>query len=235
MKRLLLILSLFVLMLSACGTTGPQPAVPSPTGNPIRETSPAASETPAREHRTTAEELAEFLLKPEDLPVEAHYYLPDSSYTSPYDNTAVVSSWGGEKGWEYLQRTGRVDGYWVEYLRGSEDITAPEEMFCNIVKFETTQGAQLSLTDYNLVVIDAPDGKEWSFVNLPELDLGDTNIILTSKELQDNGENRIWYRIEFTYKSYVGVVAGHGWEDEVQPEFIERAARSVLAKLEGAP
>jgi hypothetical protein len=176
-----------------------------------------------------------FLLQPEDLPADAAYFLPEAGYSGPFHNTEVVSGWGAERGWDYLQRTGRLDGYWVDYVRGVEAAAAPEEFFCNIVKFETAEGALLSLNEYNLVAMAIPGDAHWDFVDRPAIRLGDANIILETREVQPNGESKIWYRIEFSYRNFVAVVAGWGREDEVQHEFIEAAARTVLEKMRSAP
>jgi hypothetical protein len=175
------------------------------------------------------------LLTPEDLPLESRYYLANAADSHPFHNPDVVSAWGGLPGWEYLQATGRVDGYYADYLRGSEIDGAPEEFFCNVTVFSTPEGARLSLTDYNLVALDEPGGVQWSFVENPDLDLGDLFLVLTSKEGEAGGETRVWYRIEFSLGNFVGVVAGFGPEDQVSTEFMEGAARALLAKIEATP
>jgi hypothetical protein len=176
-----------------------------------------------------------FLLRPEDLPAQAGYYLPGSGYSGAYHNEEVLSGWGLERGQLYLERTGRVDGYWVDYVRGGEAAAAPEEFFCNVVEFETVEGAQLSLNEYNLVALAVPGNAHWDFVDRPTIELGDENIILSTREVQPDGGSKIWYRIEFSYRNFVGVVAGWGREEEVRHEFVEAAARTLLEKMESAP
>lgn len=182
-----------------------------------------------------SEVLKDLVLTPEDLPVESEYYLAQPGDSRPFHNTDVVASWGGLSGWEYLQATGRVDGYFADYLRGSEIASGPEEFFCNVTVFTTAEGARLSLTDYNLVANAEPDESQWTFGENPDLELGDLYLILTSQVSQPGVGDRAWYRIEFSYKNYVGVVAGFGAEDEVPQDFIEEAARALLAKIEAAP
>lgn len=234
MKWRVLLLLLCGMLVQACRLSLTQVQNPVSGENQETATAPAAApELPGEQN--TSEALKALLLTPEDLPVEARYYLPDPGSSSPFHNTEVVAAWGGLPGWDYLQATGRVDGYYADYLRGSETASAPEELFCNIVEFETPEGARLSLTDYNLVAMDEPGGTQWSYVERPGMDLGDIYLILSTREPQPGGVDRLWYRIEFSHQNYVGVVAGFGWENQVTHEFMENAARALLGKIEAAP
>lgn len=197
--------------------------------------SPTFTPSPTPDLRVIKVEPQNLILVPEDLPKEARFYLPNSGWTSPHHNSEIISGWGRDRGLEYLDRTGRVDGWWVHYSRGTRTVVAPEEMFNNVIMYETAEGAQLTLTNYNMVLRGLPRDGDWEFVENIDLDLGETNNVMQSKEMQSNGKNRIWYRIQFTYRNYLAVVQGYGWDDEVRHEFVEDVARSVLEKLESAP
>jgi hypothetical protein len=124
-----------------------------------------------------------------------------------------------------------VDGWWVAYLRGTRTVTAPEEVYDNVVLYRTVAGAALVLderwgcrdpeSDYE-VIEDAPL-------------IGDHSTACISREMQPSGRYRVSYRIEFTFRNYFHAVVGWGWEEEVRPEFILQIAQALLARLEAAP
>ena len=171
------------------------------------------------------------MLKADDLPKDAKYYLPNSGWISPHRNSEVVSGWGVDEGREYLAATGRVDGWVVYYDRGTRTVIAPENMYNNVVLFRTSAGAQLLLTKYGNCV------KSDSKYTLIETDLkiGDLTNACILREMQSSGENRVNLIVEFSYRNFTHAVAGWGWEDEVELEYVASVARTLLAKLEAAP
>jgi hypothetical protein len=172
-----------------------------------------------------------FLLDLKDLPPEAKYYLPNSEWISPHRNSEIISGWGVEEGRTYLERTGRIDGWWVIYKRGTLTVTAPEEIYDNVVLYHTIEGAELIISEFSNCV----DRDSGYVLVESDVQIGDFTNVCTYKEMQSSGEYRIWYRIEFTYRNYYHAVAGWGWESEVKAEFVEKIARTLLAKLEAAP
>lgn len=167
-----------------------------------------------------------FLLAKEDLPSEGQYYLPNENWISPHLNKEVIYEWGVEAGSEYLDKTGRIDGWWVFYKRGNPSISMPIEIFHNIVRYETPEGAQLAVKEFNYITKDLT-GDAWEFVD-EDADIGDAAVVMVLKNMQPNGKFKVWYRTEVAYRNYVSVIQGYGWEDEVSPEFIEIVSRKVL-------
>ena len=204
---------------------------PEPTATPTQ--TPSETPTPTSDLRVIAVEPGEFLLTYDDLPVEAAYFLPDSTWISQQPNSEVIAAWGEKEGQEYLAKTGRIDGWWVRFYRGIDTVTAPEVVYQNIIQYKTSQGAQLTITDYNCITRRECD--DYTFVERDYADLGDVTIGMISKEMQPEGENIVWYYIQTAYRNYVSNIYGLGWEKDVDFEIVEDIARIALEKLKSAP
>lgn len=216
-------------------TETPRPTVTAtstPTATETPTETPTATPTP--DLRIIKEDPQKLLLVPEDLPKEAQYFLPNSGWISPHRNSEILSGWGVEEGREYLERTGRIDGWWVYYARGSKTITAPEEIYCNVIMYQTAEGARITVDEYNLILSSRDKGR-YSFVEDVSIDVGDTNAFMWTKEMQPSGKNKVNYRLEFSYRNYVVALGFYGWEYDVTMEFVEDTARTMLEKLEAAP
>jgi len=207
----------------------------TPSETPTVTASPTKTETPTPtpDLRVIAIESKAFLLTSDDLPKEAKYYLPNSNWISPHHNSEIISGWGEEKGRAYLAESGRIDGWWVWYDRGTKTVIAPANVYHNIIQYKTAKGAQISITKHNCIVRNDCDA--YSFVERDYSDLGDVSIGMINKEMQSNGKNRVWYYVETAYRNYVSIVAGWGWEDEVEYEYVENIAQIALEKLKAAP
>jgi hypothetical protein len=167
----------------------------------------------------------------EDLPPEAKYFLPNSDWISPHRNSEVVSGWGVEEGRRYLEQTGRIDGWWVSFVRGTSTVNAPEEIYNNVVLYKTADGAKLVLEEFSSC--EDPDN-EYTLVDPAPL-IGDATKACIHKEMQSSGENRVTYRIEFLTRNVFHAVVGWGWEREVDGDYVADVARVLLAKAEQAP
>jgi len=205
--------------------------VPSPTNTPTpTETptaTPTASPTATPDLRIIEVESKHFLLESKDLPKESQYFLPNSGWISPDLNTEILSGWGQEEGMVYLEATGRIEGYWVYLARGSVSVRAPEEIYHNIIRYETAQGAILTITEYSkrpgYELIDT------------ELAIGDLSYVYFDSETQPNGRNKVWYSIDTAYRNYVSNIRGFGWEEDVTPKYMKMVGQIIIDKLEAAP
>jgi hypothetical protein len=220
-------------------TSPPPTETPEPTKTPtLTETATSiptstATETPSPtpDLRVIDADPYTFLLTKEDLPEDANYYLPNSSWISPHRNSEVVGGWGVEEGRLYLEETGRVDGWWVSYNRGSNTVIAPQEIYDNVVMYRTADGAQLTINEHS-----SCDDPDTSYLELEtDLVIGDITRVCIDRKMQSSGENREWYRIEFVYRNYFHGIEAWGWEKDIRPEYVEAVARTLLAKLEAAP
>jgi hypothetical protein len=205
--------------------------IPTNTPEPTFTSVPTIAPSPTPDQRVIDGNPEDFLMQLEDLPKDAKYYLPNSTWISPLRNSEIVSGWGVDEGREYLEKTGRVDGWTVDYERGTKTVITPEEMYDNVVLYRTVDGAHLIITEYS----NCSDPKS-DFTEL-EIDfkIGDMTKACISRQMQSSGDNRVWYLIEFTYRNFYHSVGGWGWENEVRPEYVQDIARTLLAKLEAAP
>jgi len=216
--------------LAAAATATPEPtatATPTPTASPSSTPAP----TPTPDLRVIDTDPAKLLLQRGDLPAESKYYLPNSFWTSPLRNSEIVSGWGVEAGREYLEKTGRVDGWEVSFARGVSTYTAPEEIYDNVVLYKGAEGARLIMAEFGTCVDPDSDYRPVE----TDLHIGDATNVCTYREMQSSGEARVWYRVEFIYRNVYHAVLGWGWEKDVRPEFVEGVARTLLARLEAAP
>ncbi len=237
MKKWVAIFVLVIIFISACAPSQDavqtaiaqtQIAMPtstatfSPTSTPTPTITPSPSPTP--DLRVITTDPKEFLMSTTDLPSEAKYYLPNSNWISPHRNNEIIQAMGAEAGEKYINETGRVDGWFVSYRRGSGKGLYPEEVYDNVIMYQSAEGAQLFVTKYTDSLKD-PGYEKAQDAPL----VGDVTRVYVRKE----GE-RVWYLLVFSYRNYVHRIIGYGLESEVKPEFIESIARKLLANLESA-
>lgn len=213
---------------TATTTVTPSPTTtdtPAPTDTP--QPSPTPSPTP--DFRVYNIDPRELLLTKEDLPSDAEYYLPNSTWISPHRNSEIISGWGVTEGQAYLAETGRVDGWVASYARGTKTVIAPEEMYDNVVLYKYQEGALLVINEYSFCM-----DPETGFTPLDsDVQIGDVMRVCIDKEMQSNGRNRVWLRVEFVYRNVYHAVVGWGWEEEVTADYVLDVASELLSKLEG--
>jgi len=171
------------------------------------------------------------LLEKADLPEDAGYYLPGPGWITPHLNEEVIYGWGTTEGKEYLDKTGRITGWVVYYKRGSITAIAPEEISQNIVQYETTRGALISLNEYPITKVSDWD---WKKLNR-EINIGGESNFFLHKEMKSNGRYWVWYRVDTAFRNYYSSVRGIGWEEDVVYEYVDEIARTAIEKLEAAP
>jgi hypothetical protein len=204
--------------------------LPTETPTPTYTSTSTPIPSPTPDLRVIKEPSDKFLLQASDLPPDARYFLPDSSWISPHHNSEIISGWGREAGLEYLERTGRIDGWWVYYARGTRTVRAPEEIFHNIIQYQISDGARLTVREFNNV---ERGDSEWAYLE-ENINLGDLTVSLIRKRMQPNGKYKVDIYIKTAYRNYVSNIAGFGWEDEVTLEYMLNIARIILEKLESA-
>jgi hypothetical protein len=219
----------------ATNTNTPEPTstntpVPTLTPTPTSTPTEVPTLTPTPDVRVITIDSKEFLLAKSDLPIDAKYFLPNETWISPHHNSEVISGWGNEEGLDYLDKTGRIDGWWVVYKKGVNTVRAPEEIYHNIIQYKTAEGAFLTVTQYQI----SSRIPEFKIIddNYP---LGDKSVITMRKEMQPSGEYRVNIRIETAFRNYTSVVDGWGWEKEFDQTFVISVAETIIKKLEAAP
>jgi hypothetical protein len=173
----------------------------------------------------------EFLLQKNELPAAGKYYLPGSGWTSPSHNEEVVAIRTVEEGRKYLQETGRIDGWWVAYRRGTNGVNMPEEVYNSVIQFRTAEGAQVLLNKY--LIQDLEEDGYTELDNPPQI--GDATRIFIKKETQTGGDNRVRLLLSFTYLNYYSEIELWGWESDVDQEFAQDLCELQLMKFQEAP
>lgn len=205
-------------------------ATSTPTFAPTSTPTVTPTITPTPDLRVIRGDPYDYLLKQIDFPKEGKYYLPNETWLGGSPNEQRIAERGIEKGKDYVVSTGRIFGWWIDYLRGTIAAPLPEEIYCDIGFFETAAGALLAETKYNYPTTISPEAG-WVIKDLP-IKIGDYTVIA---EIIDNNKNRVWREIIFTYRNVSVLVLGYGMDSDVRWEFIQSLAEIELAKLQSAP
>lgn len=207
---------------------------PIPTNTPQPTNTPEPTLTPTPDLRIVNGDPLDFIPQIADLPKESQFYLPDSTWTGRHSNDEVIGGWGVDEGREYLATTGRKEGWWVGYLRGSERLKAPEMVYCQVVEYETAEGALLSLTEYNVIKKPLRSTYTWTPSNEVFSGLRKETISYYREFTADSGEKLIIYIIETTYYNYFISCEGRGRKVEVEPDYVAGLVEIVINKMKAA-
>ena len=174
-------------------------------------------------------ESEEFLLDKYDLPPEGKYYVPNQLWITPDHNDEVIGRMG-KVGAAFVKETGRIDGWGIIFNRGRSRVYAPDEVLHYISQFESCEGALIAVQKYAEYKLD----NEIELVD-NDYDLGDKTVISKYREIQPGGEYLVIYYVETAYRNYVSEVAGAGYEDDFDLDYVIQIAEIALALLEDAP
>lgn len=206
----------------------------TPTFTPTFEPTPTFTNTPTLtstpDLRVITIDSKEFLLTKADLPPDAKYHIPNSLWMTPHHNSEVLSGWGRERGLEYLDKTGRIDGWVLYFRRGVDTVKAPAEIMHNIIQYKSCDGALLTVTEFSAV----QENQEWNLIE-DDFPLGDYSRVYKYRRMENTGKYSIFYRIETVYRNYVSIVQSYGLEIEYDFEYVVKIAETALKKLEMAP
>jgi len=206
-------------------------ATPTETATPTLVPTDTPTPTATPDLRIITMDPQKFLLTKSDLPKEGLYFVPNERWMSISTNEEIISGWTVEEGRDYVITTGREIGWWVAFARGTRAVAMPEEIYCQVVRYKTKEGALLSLTKYG---VENRDTSGLLKIVETEMDLGDFNVSYITKKITSGGDYQVAYDIYFSYHNFIVNVEGYGLEKDVSHEFIEDLARKVLAKLEAA-
>ncbi len=204
------------IMLSACGPSS------QAIQTAIAQTQVSMSPTPdLRIIKTDPGELMLFL---SDLPGQGIFAPPGSGEIGNADNSQIIQEMGPDSGNQYIKETGRMDGWWVDYHQRGNNGQYPKEVYDNVIMFQTAAGAQLALTKYS-------DNINQGYTEIQDAQhVGDLSRTFIKKDAQD-----VWYDIDFTYRNYAHIIECAGPANQVQPQFVEGIADTLLNKLKSAP
>jgi hypothetical protein len=199
---------------------------PLPTPTPTLTPTFTPSPSPTPDLRVIKAEPKEFLLTAKDLPAEGKYYLPAAGWISPHHNIEIIQDMGAEKGKAYINETGRIDGWWVYYRRGTKRVLLPFEVYDNVIMYQSASGAEIFLNKY-----EGDNMLSGGFIELESaIKIGENSRTFVKKK-----DGNINYNITFSYRNYVHRISGYGLEAEVDSEFVENVANLLLKKLIDAP
>lgn len=209
---LLILLCLSCNLFSPTAATAPPPSAqppvieatlppPLPTEEPLA-TEPPPPPGPTPDIRVFTDPPGNFLIEEEDL--NGMYYIPDESgWEGPSTNQDVLEIRGEENGQAYIEATGRVDGIFRCFHRIYDLATVPLELCVHIVRFETVQGASLSMTpawDFYRV------GEKIFITDYPPI--GDESIALHYPP--EAGDSSVEYWLTFRVRNILVDVTAYG-------------------------
>ncbi len=198
----------------------------TPSPAPTQTSAPSLTPTVTPDIRILDIDPQKYLCVKNDLPVEGNYYIPNQEWMSIHTNEEVVSGWTVEKGKEYINRTGRIVGWFVNFNRGTRAVYMPQEVYCSVVIYKTIEGARLLTKDYSRPNMYPND---WKMVD-KTIDFGDTSYVAISKTMTSGGDYEVIYNIEFTFRNVAVETWGFGLEKDVTHEFVENVARKLYKK-----
>jgi hypothetical protein len=216
---------------------------PSPTSTPTITRTPTASETPIPSFTpilTPTPDLSvltadpqEFLLKLEDLPPGASYYIPFyppiNDGLAPVTNKNILSVLGPNTGQAFIDATKRVDGWRVTFHHNIAVQGMPEEITCDVARYQTIKGARVAVMGTTLI--------GWQLVE-KDVEIGDVHQIYSNAAMLSDGSRArpmLWYAITFSYRNFSVFLRMWGWSDGYNFDFVEQLARIILEKMEAAP
>jgi len=243
MNKLYILFLIFVIFIAGCQpsetvvqTAIAQTQVAFPTATQIPTDTPMPTSTatiipsPTPDIRLIDIDPRKLLLQTSDLPNEGKYYLPGEGWTSPLLNSEIISSWTVEKGEAYLAETGRIDGWFVNYKRGSSNVILPEEFYDNVVIYSKIEGSQIVVTKYGDRYIT-----EDSFNEIDTPQVGDLTRAFKKSETNSSGETRVWIKLIFSYRNVFHDVTVWGWEKEVSLDYAVSVANKLVEGLKQLP
>ena len=199
------------------------PIPPTLTLTPTSTSTATITPSPTPDIRIYKVDPKDLLLSLSDLPTKGYYFLPNEYWTSPQRNSEILSGWGAEEGGKYINDIGRIDGWWVDYRRGSSKFVGPLEIYNSVVMCQTNSGAYISITKY------ADHGiPEFTEVIDPPL-VGDISRAFYLKK-----GNSIEYTLDFAYRNYRISIDLYGLESQVTLKFATDLANIIIEKLETA-
>lgn len=215
MKKLLFFCVVLTLLLSACDapieespTALPSetslPPTPTNTPEPTEVPTETPVPTPTPDLRIILDEPKALVMLTDDLPQEGKYFI--SQDKGSISNEEIVSEFKMELGEEtaglvdlYLQETTRLDGYSQVWTRGDWFFDGPLYIANEIAIFKAINGAELEVTKYKPLLINAMDGRVPSH---QEVQIGDhTRIYMDT--VMANGQEADVILVEFSYRNAV--------------------------------
>lgn len=245
MNKPLLLCVLMALLVSACSAQAsetPTLAV-EPSETPLPPTATATPEptevptetplpSPTPDLRIIQEDPSALVLIAEDLPEDGNYYI--SQDKGSISNEMIVYEFTQHLGADtaglvdmYLQETSRLDGYSRVWTRGSWIFEGPLYIANEIAIFKTAKGAELEVTKFKPLLINAMDGRVPSH---QDVQIGDhTRIYIDT--VTSNGQEADIILVEFSYRNVVIDIGCFGEKGKYTLDQVLEIAEKVYQRL----
>lgn len=210
-------------------TVTPTPsAVPTATETPtpVPTSTPSGTPTPTPDVRVFDAAPRSVILTRDELPPEGRFYLYDES---PHRNSEIISGWGAERGAEYLDKTGRIDSWMIDYERGTTTTRVPEFLTINTVIYRDATGRVA--TEEILGRCDANQG----FNEIEDPKIGDASFLCLQRETQPNGKDYLIYYLNVGFRNFGFQFQAFGYEDSFDLSWLLNVAELQIAKLGALP
>jgi hypothetical protein len=201
---------------------------PLPTDTPLPTATATLIPTATPDLRVIDMDPRKLLLQKKDLPPSGKYILPASSWTSPQTNAEVTSEWTVEQGEAYIAETGRIHGWWVDYLRSASKAVIPQEIYSQVVLYSKSDGAQVVVTKYD------DDYFENGYIEIDAPQVGDVTRAF-KKTVNEGGPDVVWLDLDFTHRNVYYNVELYGFENEVSMDLAVDIANKLLSNLKQLP
>lgn len=159
-----------------------------------------------------------------DLPTDGKFYL---TYESPTRNSEMISGWGVAEGRDYLAASGRIDGWSIEYTRGTRTAKVPEWIYYNGIIYQTEAGH--AATDEQLGRCNVDDG--WVEIPAPE----GMVYLCEWRRTQPNGLDYLRYQVKLKHRNVAVQIRVGGYEGDFELEWLLDQAADQIAVLELIP
>lgn len=209
----------------------PQKTEALPTSPPATEAPPASPEMESLDANAMAEQLEDYILRPDDLVVA--YKIPTQGERR-ISNAGVIQERGEVEGKRYIIATGRVDGWTIALERRHKEDIAPAAYESRLELFETAEGAELAIQpEWFPAYLDQDNPP--TFV-AGGCNLGQNCMFYYYERLEKTTNlTYLQYHMAFTYQNVLVWVMGRGLDVDVNPDVVKAAAQIILDKLERAP
>lgn len=210
---------------------------PANTPTPTPTVTPAATPTATPDLRVIDTYPSKLLCIYSEMPKEGNYILP-SGWMSPNTNEEVIGARNVEDGTEYVNKTGRVLGWWVQFWRSRRAAVLPETIECGVYTFKTAEGAKLAVSKYNSVPWKqqrAETGEQYISIDR-SIGLGDLEQYQVYHRIKAGVVRETTFSIFVTYHNLMLNISG--WsrtESDVRWEDLEPIMRTLFAKVAAAP
>jgi hypothetical protein len=170
----------------------------------------------------------------EDLPGGAADFVPRENGISQQSNDTLKSLALDVPGTnDYLLQTGRVDGWMSDFLSSNrEDTSRADEVFCQVVTFQTKAGASTALN------WDLPnEGVKFTPLNVDEK-IGQDMRVDKGQYVDQKGKTYDIYHVQFQHQNLLGniqVFFAAGTDQQKALDFTLDVAKNLLERFHAAP